>query len=271
MNSGLPRISGARRFVGDASTALAVAGEKYSPSVAASCAGSGGVILGPCFPGSKLIFTLPPPRADRRRLRTHLTAAAAAIGVFFERRILQRQISRAERRREAEPHHHRVGIQPHVLRVGVAVGRLTGVQRHPEHLHRAVQRPVVADWHAGRAHARNHVLVRRFEFRSVVARVPEFRAGEHRLEHRARLAVGLEIAIRHPLDQRFGRIVGDEVLRQLEAQMLRRGGTARQDIQRMLAFVDSAAFDSVPQKSFFRKVVTRFVEVKSARDRSRAA
>src|SRR5580658_3283614 len=62
MNSGLPRISGARRFVGDASTALAVAGEKYSPSVAASCAGSGGVILGPCFPGSKLIFTLPPPR-----------------------------------------------------------------------------------------------------------------------------------------------------------------------------------------------------------------
>src|SRR5208282_3138666 len=139
------------------------------------------------------------------------------------------------------------------------------VQRHAENLHRAVQRPVVAHRRTRRTHARNHVLVRRFELDAEVSGVPEFRAREHRLEHRASLAVGREVTLRHPAHQRLGGIGGDEVLRQLEAQMLRRRGTAGQDVQRMLALRHSAAFDFVAQEILARKIVALGVEVKSAR------
>src|SRR5208282_4929493 len=84
-------------------------------------------------------------------------------------------------------------------------------------------------------------------------------------------AVGREVAIRHPAHQRVGWIVGDEVLRQLEAQMLRRGGTARQDVQRMLALRDSAAVDSMPQKILAREIMALGVEVKAARVNRRRA
>src|SRR5258708_34612654 len=46
--------------------------------------------------------------------------------------------------------------------------------------------------------------------------------------------------------------------------MLRGGGTAREDIQRMLALVDSAALNLMSQEIFFRKIVARFVKEKSA-------
>jgi hypothetical protein len=203
--------------------------------------------------------------ADRRLAIDSFCAA----GAFFERRIFERQIARAERCRKAEPRHHRVGIQPRILRVGVAVRREASVGRHPEELHRAVERAVVAHRGAGRAHARNHVLVRRFELRGEVAAVPEFRAGENCFEYRANIAVGREIAIRHPADQRLWRIVGDEILRELETQVIRGDRTPRQDIECALAFRDPRPVDALAQKSLARKIMTARVEVESVGARCR--
>ena len=63
---------------------------------------------------------------------------------------------------------------------------------------------------------------------------------EHRLEHGAQVAVGLGEGRRHPIDQRLRRIVGDEALRELLGNELRRRWMMRQDVDHLQAVLLAA-------------------------------
>ena len=67
------------------------------------------------------------------------------------------------------------------------------------------------------------------------------------MQHGANVAVGLQVCLRHAVHQRRGRIIRDEVLRDLQRQMMRGVRIARQQVENLLTILDAAAVNPVAQ------------------------
>ena len=137
-------------------------------------------------------------------------------------------------------------------------GRQAAEKRHPELVHRAEQRSDIADRHTRGAHRRDHKLIGRLVFRARA--FPEFVAGEERPQDFSNIAVGLEKPGREPLDQLWGRLVGDKVLRQLERDVTGGRRAARQDVERLLTLRLAARLQLMAEENLWAVIVTRAFE-----------
>ena len=74
-------------------------------------------------------------------------------------------------------------------------------------------------------------------------RRPGLRRGDQRLRHLLEVAVGVEKALRQPLDQRRRRLVGDEMARELGRDVLRGRRMAREVGEHRAALLDAGVGD----------------------------
>src|SRR5579871_470502 len=95
-----------------------------------------------------------------------------------------------------------------------------------------------------------------------MAEVPELAAGKEAEQYFADTAVGFEITLGEPPNQVRGRIVGNEILAELEAQMMGGRRALRQNVERLLAFLDTAAVDRAPEPDLIGKIVAGRIEEK---------
>src|SRR6185436_10210584 len=85
------------------------------------------------------------------------------------------------------------------------------------------------------------VLERRLHLRAVVARIAELGTLDHGLHRLAQIAARREKALRHAVDERRRRRIGDQALAELRREELRGRRMAREKADHRLPFLDSAA------------------------------
>ena len=86
----------------------------------------------------------------------------------------------------------------------------------------------------------------------------------HRRQHRSDIAVGGLESLRHPLHQCVGRIVRDEIGRDLAAQMCRGRRMVHQNIDRLIDFGEPAALDGMAEKNLVAVIMPRRIEFERA-------
>ena len=165
-----------------------------------------------------------------------LTAAAA---------LTQALAAVHERHREVHAIEQRAGIDPRVCGHRVPGRRLAAVERHPELLHRLHQRLRVHDGRARSSNGRDDELERGLHLGAIRLSREELRRGDDDARHFAQVALRVEKLLRRAVDERLGRLIGDEALRQLEGDVARGVRVLRQHVQDAFALFLAAAFREI--------------------------
>src|ERR1700677_1316642 len=84
------------------------------------------------------------------------------------------------------------------------------------------------------------------------------------MQHGADVAIAAHERLRHPLDQRRGRIVGHEINRQFPRNESGAGGLRDNQADRVLDFAESLAGDRVSEKSLGAEIMASRVEFEGA-------
>src|SRR5206468_766285 len=90
--------------------------------------------------------------------------------------------------------------------------------------------------------------------------LPEFAAGEERRQHLPNIAVGCQKSIGEPLDECRRRLVGDKILRQLEADMAGCRRAFRQNVKRLLAFGLAARAQRMTEEDLGAEIMASALE-----------
>ena len=176
-------------------------------------------------------------------------------------RAVERRTSNAERRRarerlrEIHPRDQRSGIDPRVGGVFVAGRRLALVERHAELLQRPVQRTRVVERRPGGPDRADHELEGRLGLGREGRRRQELGRCQQRAHHLAQVAVTGSESCRQSIDQRRGRRVADEPPRQLGRHEPRRRGMRGEQVEHLLAVLDSAGANLVSEDDLLAIVV----------------
>src|SRR5271166_4523082 len=113
-------------------------------------------------------------------------------------------------------------------------GRQAAEKRHTELGHRVEQRTDIIYRNAGRAHCRDHEVIRRLIFLAIT--LPKLAAEEKCAQHFSDIAVSREKPRSETLDERYRRLVGNKILRQLEGDVTGGSRALCKNVERFLPF-----------------------------------
>ena len=154
---------------------------------------------------------------------------------------------RRERERKIHAAEQRAGIHPSIGFVRVTCRRLALVQRLADPAGPLHEQQRDVHFRADGPGGGRHQLKRRLDLGAICFLRPEFRRINHRVQDFANVAVGFQERLRHAVHQRGGRIIGNEALRQLVRNMVRRVRIARQNVEDFLAVFHSALVNLVSE------------------------